>query len=544
MTQALSMQFFAWATLVAILLYHLKQKLWAHPFDNIPGPRATSWVKGHFLEIFGMEGWDFHATMGRNYGPTSSFHSLLGEKQLYTFDPRAVHQILVKDDKSYDEPVMFLYLLGLIFGPNVMSTSLGHQHRKQRRMLNPAFSPAHLKDLTPVFYEVGRRLQKTLASKVNDGPQEIDVLSWMGRTGLELLGRGGLGYSFDNMENEHKPHPFAEAMKSLFPILGRLAWAQYLILPYAMRVSTPSLRRFVSRWLPWKDFQEARAVSNSIWGMSKSIYEDRKRALAEDGVSETDGRDILSLMMKENMNSSSGERLREEEMIGQMAVLIFAGTDTASSELTKILELLAERPDVQRRLRTEIEDAFEHGDAPYEVLVSLPYLDAVIRETLRMYPPVSKLSRTTRQDTILPLSVPIKGKDGSIITEIPIMKNTEIQISIMNLNRNPALWGEDANEWNPGRWLKPLLKTVTDANLPGVYPNLMSFSTGERFCIGFRYALLEMKVVLALLVRIFDFSPTQKKIFWKMTGVASPMVIGEDDERPQLPLVMGLVQRA
>ncbi|EEB97172.1 hypothetical protein MPER_03560 [Moniliophthora perniciosa FA553] len=116
----------------------------------------------------------------------------------------------------------------------------------------------------------------------------------------------------------------------------------------------------------------------------------------------------------------------------------------------------------------------------------------------------------------------------------------------MNLNRSPALWGEDANEWNPGRWLKPLPKTVTDANLPGVYPNLygMSFSTGERFCIGFRYALLEMKVVLALLVHTFDFSLTQKKIFWKMTGVASPMVVGEGDELPRLPLVMGLVQKA
>ncbi|EEB90769.1 hypothetical protein MPER_10980, partial [Moniliophthora perniciosa FA553] len=104
-------------------------------------------------------------------------------------------------------------------------------------------------------------------------------------------------------------------MKSLFPILGRLAWAQYFILPYAMLVSTPALRRFVSRWLPWKDFQEARAILNAIRKMSKSIYEDRKRALAEDDVPETGGRDILSLMLKQDMNSSSSERLQEEEMI-------------------------------------------------------------------------------------------------------------------------------------------------------------------------------------------------------------------------------------
>ncbi|KAK7039254.1 hypothetical protein VNI00_010159 [Paramarasmius palmivorus] len=364
-------------------------------------------------------------------GPTSSFHALFGERQLYTFDPKAIHYMLVKDDKSYDEPPMLLRLLLLIFGPNVMSTTLGHQHRKQRKILNPAFSLAHMKDLTPTIFEIGHKLQTTLTNKVKDQPQEIDILSWMGRTALEMIGQGGLGYSFDSMAEQEKPHPFAEDMKRLFPILARLGWAQIFILPYAVRFGTTKLRKYIAERFPWKDFQEARAISNSMWEMSKSIYEDRKRTLSDTGTLES-GKDVLSLMIRENLKASGDERLEEEEMIGQSA-------------LTRMLEVLAQHPEAQHKLRGELSQAFEHGDPSYDDLVALPYLDSVIRESLRMYPSVSKISRTTTQDTILPLSVPVQAKDGTIITEIPIMKNTEIQISIMNMNRNPNIWGADAD---------------------------------------------------------------------------------------------------
>lgn len=72
----------------------------------------------------------------------------------------------------------------------------------------------------------------------------------------------------------------------------------------------------------------------------------------------------------------------------------------------------------------------------------------------------------------MPLSNPIKGNDGKFMSEIPVPKGTIVTVGILASNCNEELWGPDAHEWNPERWLKPLPQSVTDAHIPGVYSNL------------------------------------------------------------------------
>ena len=153
--------------------------------------------------------------------------------------------------------------------------------------------------------------------------------------------------------------------------------------------------------------------------------------------------------------------------------------------------VLAENPDVQSKLRDEIVTTRkEHGNFDYDTLQALPYLDAVCRETLRVYPPVSSvireyevisihLFRISRlfflilralKDTVIPLQFPIRSRDGSSeIDEVFVPKGTEIYISILAANRSKRIWGEDAEEWKPSRWLEALPKSISDAHLPGVY---------------------------------------------------------------------------
>lgn len=78
---------------------------------------------------------------------------------------------------------------------------------------------------------------------------------------------------------------------------------------------------------------------------------------------------------------------------------------------------------------------------------------------------------------VLPLSSPIRGTDGSMINEVPVPKDTDVMIGIMACNKNPALWGPDANEWKPERWLSPLPESITEAHVPGVYSNLYVLPT-------------------------------------------------------------------
>lgn len=75
-------------------------------------------------------------------------------------------------------------------------------------------------------------------------------------------------------------------------------------------------------------------------------------------------------------------------------------------------------------------------------------------------------------DTILPLSEPIHGVDGETMSEIPIPKGTFFVCNLRAVNTNKALWGEDADEWKPERWLKPLPRAVEEARIPGIYANL------------------------------------------------------------------------
>ena len=78
----------------------------------------------------------------------------------------------------------------------------------------------------------------------------------------------------------------------------------------------------------------------------------------------------------------------------------------------------------------------------------------------------------TREDVVLPLSEPVRGRDGTTVYEVPIPKDTSVFVGIYSSNTRKALWGEDAYEWKPERWLNPLPDTVTDAHVPGIYSNL------------------------------------------------------------------------
>jgi len=158
---------------------------------------------------------------------------------------------------------------------------------------------------------------------------------------------------------------------------------------------------------------------------------------------------------------------------------------------------------------------------------------------LGSFPPIHMVVRTARQDAVVPLLEPTRGLDGREMHSVLIPKNTRIFISILNANRDPALWGPDALEWKPERWLSELPKALHDAHVPGIYSHLLTFIGGGRACIGFKFSQLEMKVVLSTLVSQFRFSLSDKEINWVMSGVVTPTVKGSP--QPQLPLRVELV---
>ncbi|KAI0370635.1 cytochrome P450 [Pilatotrama ljubarskyi] len=510
--------------------------------DNLPGPPSPSFVYGNLKQLYDRRGWNFHREIGEHYGPAVKLHGKFGKKILYVFDPRAMHHIAVKEQYIYDEARWFLSMNGLTLGPGLLSVT-GEQHRHQRKMLNPAFNINHMRDMVPIFYEVTNRLRKALLNQVTDSPVEIDMSKWMGRTALELIGQAGLGYSFDPLV-EQRSDTLGDALKTFVPSLYALS-KYFQFYPYIEAFVPRAIRNLAAEWLPYKPFQRIRGLSLTLHERSLEIYNEKKAALqrGDEGLKcqVAEGKDLMSLLLRANMCADSTDRLTDKELIAQMSTITIAAVDTTSSALSMILSLLAQHADVQAKLRDELHAACSQGRyLEYDELVSLPYLDAVCRETLRLYPMAPYRFRETREDVVLPLSEPIRGRDGTLISEIPLPKDTTVFVGIMSANTNKAIWGPDAHEWKPERWLSPLPETVSEAKIPGVYSNLMTFWGGGRACIGFKFSQLEMKVVLATLISTFTFEFTDKPIDWNLAGVLYPTV-GEDP-RPSLPLKVALAK--
>ncbi|KAL0061119.1 hypothetical protein AAF712_012113 [Marasmius tenuissimus] len=292
---------------------------------------------------------------------------------------------------------------------------------------------------------------------------------------------------------------------------------------------SPGLRRTLIDYAPLPDLRLARDLVDILDGTTKAILAKKKEGLrlGDSVIKEQigQGKDFTSLLMKA-YDSEDGQ-MTEEELLGQMNVILFAGVDTTSTTVARCLQELSKNHDIQGRLRAEIDNASVDGDLDYETLCNLPLLDAVARETLRMYPAAITSSREALKDSVLPLSKPMTGVDGTPITEVFVPKGTVVHIGVRAANQDRTVWGEDAAEWKPERWLKPLPDEVVNSKIPGVHPKLMSFIGGPRGCIGYKFAEISMKVLLAVLIQNFEFSPSEAEIVWKLGQAEAPTVNGK-----------------
>ncbi|TCD69766.1 cytochrome P450-dit2 [Steccherinum ochraceum] len=540
--QSISILLFFGAALSAWKL--LSRYLNPGPLDNLPGPPTASWVAGNMRDLFDRFGWTFVDSLDA-YGGVSKIHGMFGGKVLHVFDPLACHQILVKDSQAFEAPSWFLEGLKYIFGPG-LGTTTGDVHRKQRQLITPAFSTEQMRNLAPIFFGVAQKLRDTISAEVLDSSKELDMFHLTGRAALEIIGQGGLGYSFDPL-TQVVHNTFAEAVKALVRVLV-LAPCSAITLTFI----PPPLQANISEDRTIEVFSSilqilrtsilpAQVSSTVTFAQSQKTGEHNRHHTYEiNGIGE--GKDIMSILLKANMAASTADRLPDEEIVAQMSSFIFAGTDTTSAALTQVIHMLAVHTDVQEKLRSEIQPVLGEDGVSYDEINALPYLDAVCRETLRLYPSTNFVAREAIENTSLSFYESVRGLNGETMSGISVPKGTVIMINLRASNRNKATWGEDAHQWRPDRWLSPLPSTLIDARVPGVYSHLLTFTAGARSCLGFRFAELEMKVILSTLLSSFKFSVSDKEIVWNMAGVRFPTA-GKESIEPSLSYLLWKVTR-
>ena len=352
----------------------------------------------------------------------------------------------------------------------------------QRKNLAPAFAYRHIKDLYPIFWDKSRKLVNALMIVIRkEGKEAVENISeafvteiggWGSRAALDIVGVAGMGQDFDAIDN---------------PDTELNATYRKVFQPSRQQQILAFMGFFVPQWfiraLPLSHNNNIVEASEIIKKVCRQLIHQKQEKL--DRKEKRTDLDIISVALE-----SGG--FSEEELVNQMMTFLAAGHETTATTLTWGIYLLCKHPEIQARLRDEIRSKLPSvsdcaTNITSEELDKVSYLHAVCNETLRLYAPVPMTHRqATHPTTIIGQYIPA---------------GTTILLSTWAVNTSTALWGSDAAEFNPERWLGP-----GRANTGGASSNyaFMTFLHGPRSCIGQAFAKAEFACLLGAVVGRFE----------------------------------------
>ncbi|KAJ7494429.1 cytochrome P450 [Mycena galericulata] len=516
-------------TLGAYILYEALKIVYEElnsPLRHLPGPKSTHWFYGNMRDIWRAENSVLHEQWVQEHGPTLKYKALLGMTRLYTTDTSALNHFLTNSN-IYQKPESVRYNLARMLGAGVL-VSEGDQHRQQRRIMNPAFGAPQVRELTQIFIDKALELRDVWAVQAanSNGAARVDVLSWLSKATLDIIGLAGFNYNFNNLSSENSE------LGAAFSVIFRSGMQMSLV--RMLQTWIPSLRV-----IPTKLDTTMQESQTTMMRIGRTLLQESKNEMAENGTFEKGrrSRDLLSLLVRANTAKDlpASQRLSDEDVLAQVPTFLVAGHETTSTGTTWALFALTQNIAAQTRLREELLTVSTDNPTMDE-LNALPYLDFVVREVLRVHAPVPSTMRMATQDDVVPLATPFTDVYGTVHETLKVNKGQTIMIPILAMNRDKAIWGPDAMEFIPERWES---RTISNS-IPGVWSHMLTFLGGPRACIGYRFSLVEMKALLFTLVRAFEFelavplADVQKK----STAVQRPLLRSQPEAGNQLPLII------
>ncbi|KAJ7754585.1 cytochrome P450 [Mycena metata] len=526
---------------VLLTLYHIYRRWNRISVADIPGPEPDSFLLGGSIEYYQSQAAEARPRRSTDFkwqarfGHVVRVHGILGTDRLLISDPKAIHHIYTSG-YNFRKTDFRSEVTRAATGPG-LAWANDETHRRQRRINSPAFGTAEARSYVPTFIQLSAEWKETLGA---DSSIVVNVPRFFSRFFLDVIGEVAFDYQFGATEDVNDP--VAAAFFSVAPNLFSPSKPAIFILGLLEQMPSRLIEVFM-KYFPSKGLKNTRYVTRIAVGVAKKLVDEKAEAL----LAGKGKRDVMSLLVKANVSANPRTNLSEEEMLAQMQTIMQAGHETTANTMSWTLFELTQHLDIQTKLRAEIH-ATEHmiherGDTEFTAadLDSMPYTIAVMKEVLRFHPVSYNGFREAARDEILPLSKPIVTKSGKTITEIPIPKHQILVISNGGYNRNTDVFGPDARIFNPGRWLDGTVKP--DANI-GVYGNLLTFGSGQRACIGWRFAVYEYQAFLVELVKNFEFTmdPTLSlKVRREAAIVMIPTIEGEVAKGSQLPITIRAV---
>uniref|UniRef100_A0ACD6AHG0 Uncharacterized protein n=1 Tax=Avena sativa TaxID=4498 RepID=A0ACD6AHG0_AVESA len=343
----------------------------------------------------------------------------------------------------------------------------------QRHVVAPAFMADRLRGRVGHMVECARQTVRALREAVARGGNEVEMGAHMARLAGDVIARTEFDTSYDTGKRIFR---LIEELQRLTARSSRYLWV-------------PG-----SQYFPSKYKREIKRLNGELEQMLKESIQ-RSRDIADEGrtpLARACGQGLLGMLLaemekKNNKEEESGHGdlgYDAQTMIDECKTFFFAGHETSALLLTWAIMLLATHPEWQNKARAEVAHVCAGAPPAADHLPKLTVLQMVINETLRLYPPATLLPRMAFEDITL----------GS---ELRVPKGASVWIPILAIHHDQAVWGADAHQFRPDRFAPGRARPAAGRFLP--------FAAGPRNCVGQAYAMVEAKVVLAMLLASFRF---------------------------------------
>ncbi|KAG9600738.1 cytochrome P450, partial [Aureobasidium melanogenum] len=440
-----------------------------------PGPRGIP-IAGSYLEVY-PDHLGNHQRMFESYGPVIKTTDM-GRTTYYTNSPEIANicfaeggywaKMINKDHPLYQikEPMAGVFLSD----SNTEAWTIVH------RFLAPALSPKAVRHYTPQMQKTAE-LSFKVFDELDEKEEAWNVYPYMFKMGSTAIGKLALGIDLHHFDSVDAP------LHELVVKVGKN-------LELNKKVST---RGDWYSHLPFGEPKELRDTKSRLNQLMQEAIQKAKNEGAEDlPISEAALKaDCIADYLARAVDQD-GNKMPEKYQAPATLVAVGAGFVTTASLLSWLVYGLVQYPGNQERLLQELIDYGVHDKTTWtpDLANALPFLDMYIKETQRLHNPSYQPGRTALSDTILPGGYKIP-KDSVMI------------VAIHHIHNNPAVWA-DPHKFNPDRWSSDAAK-----NRPkGSY---VPFAAGPRMCIGFNFALQEVRVILSELIYRYEFTKASEE---------------------------------
>lgn len=393
------------------------------------------------------------------YGDTYYTQIIGGRKIVMSIEPKFAQHVLQKGNKKYQKSEIQTDSLGKYVGMGLL-TANGDYWLRQRRLIQPSFHKAKLASLVSIMEEEIKSHMDELKDRVQ-GHDELDISEAMMELTMKVVSKALFSTGIDESQIKELGHSINALQKHI----------------------VKEVRLPIFSW--WRKLNGSASAANKIAAETKQILQDvldlRKSQ------PEIVHNDLLDMLLHSKYEDT-GEGMTDTQILDEAIILYVAGYETTANTLAWALHALREESSVYAQLEKEIQE----GPQGYsmESLMKPDYLSQVIEETMRKYPAAWILDRIALEDDEI---------DG-----VKISKGDLVGLYVFGAHRNPKIW-KKPSQFDPDRFDPEAKKHIESY---AFYP----FGGGPRMCIGYHFAMIEMKIALAEFLKRFKLpAPTGKE---------------------------------